>query len=109
MLVFDFRLIGNKLYDIRKKKGLSRAQIAEMANLSDRTYADIERGSVNMRVETMLKICKVLNITPNEILTIEEQKSFTEAELTDIINRCSKSEKQTALNLLNVYLDSLNK
>lgn len=109
MLVFDFRIIGNKLYDIRKKRGLSRAEVAETANLSDRTYADIERGSVNMRVETMLKICKVLGITPNEILTAEEEKPFTESELADIISRCSKSEKQTALKLLNTYLNSLNK
>lgn len=109
MLVFDLKVIGNKLYDIRTKKLMSRLEVAEKAELSDRAYADIERGSVNMRLETLLKICKALNITPNVILTVEQQNAITEVEIIEIINSFGKSEKQTALNLLKVYLDYLNK
>ena len=71
MLVFDFRTIGNKLLAIRKKAGLTQSEVAEKANLSDRTYADIERGTVNMRIETVLKICEALHITPDMLLTTE--------------------------------------
>ena len=69
MLIFDFIQIGNKLHSIRKRMGLTQADVAEAAGLADRTYADIERGSVNMRIETILRICNVLHITPDEILT----------------------------------------
>ena len=62
MLVYDFRTIGNKLLAIRKKAGLTQSEVADAANLSDRTYADIERGTVNMRIETILKICGALHI-----------------------------------------------
>ena len=72
MLVFDFRTIGNKLLSIRKKAGLTQSEVAEKANLSDRTYADIERGTVNMRIETVLKICEALHITPDMVLTTED-------------------------------------
>lgn len=68
MLIFDFNQIGNKLHAIRKRMGLTQAEVAEAANLADRTYADIERESVNMRIETILRICNVLHITPDEIL-----------------------------------------
>ena len=71
MLVFDLRSIGNKLLLIRKRMGMTQAEVAEAAGLSDRTYADIERGTVNMRAETILRICKVLHITPDQILTEE--------------------------------------
>jgi len=64
MLIHDFGKIGNKLYLFRKKTGMTQFEVAEAAGLSDRTYADIERGSVNMRVETLLKICDALHITP---------------------------------------------
>ncbi len=107
MLVFDFITIGDKLHNVRKLRGLTQAEVAEKAELSDRTYADIERGSVNMRVETLLKICKALNITPNEVLVKED--IYTEFDLTELINRCSESEKKTALKLLSVYLGSINK
>ena len=69
MLVYDLRIIGNKLLAIRKRMGMTQAELAEAAGLSDRTYADIERGTVNMRTETMLRICNVLHITPDEVLT----------------------------------------
>ena len=36
MLIFDFEIIGNKLYEIRKKAGMTQAEVAEAAGLSDR-------------------------------------------------------------------------
>ena len=107
MLVFDFIAIGNKLYSVRKKTGMTQAQVAEEAGLSDRTYADIERGSVNMRIESFLKICNVLHVTPNEILT-DGGDTFTET--TGILEKLmvrSAKEQQTAMMLLEVYLQSL--
>lgn len=41
MLLFDFREIGNKLYSFRKRAGMTQAEVAEAAGLSDRTYADM--------------------------------------------------------------------
>lgn len=110
MLIFNFDKIGNKLLIIRKKAGMTQSEVAEIAGLSDRTYADIERGSVNMRIETILRICKALNITPDEILT-EENLSLTEeqSELLEQLNACTPKEKETALRLLSVYLQSLKK
>lgn len=72
MLVLDMREIGNKLLAIRKRMGMTQVEVAEAAGLSSRTYADIERGTVNMRVETILRICDALHITPDEVLTKSE-------------------------------------
>lgn len=109
MLIFDLRTIGNKLLTIRKRMGMTQAEVAEAAGLSDRTYADIERGSVNMRTETILRICNVLHITPDEILT-EERTSLAarQAELIERLNTCNPKDKETALQLLSVYLKSLD-
>ena len=109
MLIFDLRAIGNKLLTIRKRMGMTQAEVAEAAGLSDRTYADIERGSVNMRTETILRICNVLHITPDEILT-EESTSLAakQAEIIERLNTCNPKDKETALQLLSVYLTSLD-
>lgn len=110
MLVLDFRQIGNTIYDIRKSKGLSRSEVAERAGLSDRTFADIERGSVNMRIETALKICDALNITPNKIFTKDTDSLYDNFDIIlERINKCTEDEKRTASRLLSVYLDSLAK
>lgn len=107
MLLFDFREIGNRLYTFRKHAALTQAEVAEAAGLSDRTYADIERGTVNMRLETILRICDVLHITPDEILTVQKESGVAHEEVLQKLNRCSNHEKETALRLLAVYLDSL--
>lgn len=108
MLIFDFHIIGNKLLQIRKRLGLTQADVAEAAGLSERTYADIERGTVNMRIETILRICDVLHITPNEITTEENPALDTQqAELWERLNACNSKDKDTALQLLSVYLKSL--
>ncbi len=109
MLISDLVIIGNKLLAIRKRMGLTQAEVAEAAGLADRTYADIERGSVNMRIETILKICNVLHITPDEILTDDNAGAVTrQEELLQRLEACNPRDKETALQLLSVYLLSLN-
>ena len=108
MLIFDKIAIGNKLLAIRKRTGMTQSEVAEASGLSDRTYADIERGTVNMRVETLLHICKSLHISPDEILT-EENTSLQQKreEVFAKLESRSPSERETALELLSVYLQSL--
>lgn len=107
MLVFDCSKMGNRLLSIRKKRGLTQAEVAEKAGLSDRTYADIERGTVNMRTETLLRICNTLQITPNEIFVDEKTVNFDIQDIMNKLNNCTEFQKKTALEILNAYLNSL--
>ena len=75
MLLINTREIGNKLLAIRKKYGMTQNEVAEAAGLSNRTYADIERGAVKMRVDTIIHICNALHITPDEILTVRNDET----------------------------------
>ena len=104
MLVFDFLAIGNKLCLIRKNMGMTQAEVAEAAGICDRTYADIERGTVNMRVETLLRICRVLKITPDEVLTSDTD--FSSEEILSLLNSASEKSKKTALKILEAYLQN---
>lgn len=106
MLIFDKYIIGNRLFEIRKKREMTREEVAERADISDRTYADIERGSVNMRMETLLHICDALGITPDEIF-IEDDNAVTAEEIMERLKDCTPHERETALKLLSAYLGSL--
>lgn len=108
MLIFDLYKVGEKLFSFRKSKGFTQAEVAEKAGLSDRTYADIERGSVNMRVDTLLKICDALNITPDEILTKNaDDIEIEKGNLMMIFDELPEQNKKIALKLLSVYLKSI--
>ena len=109
MLISDTIRIGTKLLEIRTEKNLTQAQVAELAEISDRTYADIERGNANMRAGTLISICAALNITPDDILT---EADVNEPKMEEILLRlesCGHAEKQTAAKLLDVYLSSVGK
>lgn len=107
MLVLDLNEIGNNLYRVRKLNGLTQAEVAEKAEISDRTYADIERGSVTMRIDSLLKICMALHITPNDILVADNETQITEQDIVNTLKDCSNIEKETALKLIDVYANSL--
>jgi len=108
VLIFEFAVVGERLFAIRKSMGLTQAEVAEAAELSTRTYADIERGSVNMRIETVLKICNALHITPDEIFTKDDSSILSrQREIFERLNACSPKNRETALKLLSVYLESL--
>lgn len=109
MLLFDFRAIENKLLVVRKRIEMTQAEVAETVELSDRTYVDIERGTINMRIEIFLRICQVLHITPDEILTENLTPEIIQQELLwKRLNTCNPKDKETAFRLLNVSLQSLN-
>ncbi len=114
MFIYDLREMGNRLLSFRKKAGLTQAEAAEKAGLSDRTYADIERGKVNMRVETLLKICDALQITPNDILVdlteeIKELENMQKEllEKMEAVGKFALHQNDTAMELLKVYLKSV--
>lgn len=105
MLITDKNLIGKNLYKYRKKCGLTQFEVAEKAGLSDRTYADIERGQTIMRIDTLLKICDVLGITPNDILTEEDLDSTIDLDsLIKDIDSCSTNDKQFIIDTLKNFI-----
>ena len=108
VLINDLRQLGDRLYSIRKRRGMTQAQVAEAADVSDRTYTEIERGIVNMRILTCVKICEALHITPDEVLVeAHEQLSARENTILDRLHACPLHQKETALRLLEIYLDSV--
>ena len=107
MRLSGMRELGNRLLALRKKMGLTQAEMAERSGISDRTYADIERGTVNMRLETFLQICQAFYVTPDELLVDEkEAESPRQEELFERLRACPPKERETALRLLSVYLNA---
>ena len=108
MIIHDLRQVGEKLFRIRKHTGKTQLEVATEADISDRTYSELERGVANARISTMLKACEALHITPDEILTDEPTRaSAREEEILARLHACNPQDKETALRLLEVFLQSL--
>ena len=60
--------IGRNVRAFREKRGWSQEQMAEMADVHDRTIGKIERGELNFSVIILIKICKAFGCTPNALV-----------------------------------------
>lgn len=110
MFISNLVKIGNRLYEFRKKRGLTQAEVGELAGISGRTYADIERGTVNMRMDTALKICNALHITPNDIYIDDEEMTKIDIErINEKLKKCTSSERLTIMKLIDTYINSIMK
>lgn len=114
MLINDLKLIGNRMRNVRKELKLSQEEVAYSAGLSIRAYADIERGNTNMRFTTLIRICEVLDITPDILITSDfplnnaHYNQSGEDEISHSIRSLPKREQKVASELVRIYIDSLH-
>lgn len=55
-------ILANIIRRHRKLSGLSQLQLAELAGVGKTVIFDIEKGKVSVKLDTLLKILKILNI-----------------------------------------------
>jgi transcriptional regulator with XRE-family HTH domain len=63
-------LFAKRLRDRARELELSDAEVARRAGLAERRYGHYVRGTREPDFETLLRICAVLDVTPNDLLTI---------------------------------------
>lgn len=61
--------IGERIASRRKQLRLTQQQAAEMCDLSHQFFACVERGLKNIRAESILKICRSMDISADYLLT----------------------------------------
>lgn len=58
----------------RSEKGLSQKRIAELLEISQPGYQQIESGKYpDMKISTLYKLCGILEVTPNYLLGVDEK------------------------------------
>lgn len=73
--------LAKRVKELRKRNGLSQEELTENSGLSLRTIQRIETGETQPTGDTLKRIAKALNVTPNELVdwTIMEDKGFLKA------------------------------
>lgn len=59
--------VGERIRAIRKAKGLTQQQLAELSGLDDAYIGSVERGERNFSIDTLEKILKGLNTPANDL------------------------------------------
>ncbi|PTX36571.1 helix-turn-helix domain-containing protein [Gemmobacter caeni] len=84
------------LRSIRKAKGLSQAQLAEMAEVNQATISKIESGTANFTSEMVSKLAHALSVSEAELFGLPE----LQLRVLQAINRMDPSQREAALVVL---------
>lgn len=61
--------LGNKIYELRKKKGLSQKQLGEALGVSNKAVSKWETGAAVPKIQTIVKLAGVFDISAEELLS----------------------------------------
>jgi transcriptional regulator with XRE-family HTH domain len=99
ILLFGFMAdLPNRIRELRMARDWSQDRLAEAVGCSKMTISDLERGNVGLTVEWMRRIALVLQITPGELLSRDDNPLLPEGaerELVDRYRHATQEERQS--------------
>lgn len=87
-------LLGKRIKEIRKSKGLTQEKLAELAGIETPSLSNIENGKNYPNNETLSKISDALNKKPFELFKFEHEQTpiNLRAEISKMIQNASDDE-----------------
>ena len=98
----DLKQTGKFIQEMRKKKNLTQVQLAIKLGVSEKTVSKWECGNGFPDTTLMLPLCKVLEITANELLSakcLSSEKEYVEKAENNIMLLKSQQEKNYKISL----------
>ena len=101
-MAIDFNVLGKRLKEARKKKGLTQEQLVEKLGVSIAYLSKVETGKIHINLERLSQICSLLDVTEGEILNGVSSKSdkYLDSEFNDILKRCSTKQQKLAYKII---------
>ncbi len=104
----DYKEVGKRISARRKELGLKQREVTELAELSDKYLSNIERATSVISIDVLMKLCAVLNSTPNDFL-LGSTTCATDNTRVDYyaskINELSEEKKILALGFIDWLKD----
>lgn len=96
------KLFGERVKYFRKKRRLSQEKLSELCDLHPTYIGQIERGEKNASLDTIMRICKGLEVSPEDLFEkLNYKKEITPAQKAyDLFMQTPPEKQQTLLELL---------
>lgn len=96
----DLKKMGNFLKILRKEKGLTQEELAEILYVSNRTISRWESGKNMPDVEILMNLADFYGMDLVEILNGERKDDFMDSKLEETSKKVSEYEKENSKILL---------
>ena len=105
------KIIGKKIQEFRKKKGVTQEQLSEVLDISPHYLSTLERGIYNIKLDTLIKILNYLDCSADEIFCDVVNKSvpITPSRLSEKLETLPIEEQERILAVVDTMINSAKK
>ena len=102
------KIIGKKIQELRKKKGITQEKLAEVVEISPHYLSALERGLYNVKLSTLVKILNYLDCSADEVFCDVVNKSFavTSGRLSEKLEALPIEEQNKILAVVDTMIDN---
>ncbi|MBO5129853.1 MAG: helix-turn-helix transcriptional regulator [Oscillospiraceae bacterium] len=93
----DLNGIGKRIQNRRKQQGYTQEQLAEMMNVSIQMVSNLERGNKAIRIDNLINLSHILDISTDYILTGKATADDNEALTARIAKLPPKDRKMVEM------------
>ena len=99
----DYKLIGERIKETRKKAGLSQEKLAEMIDVTTVYISRIERGG-QINLKRLSQISIALSVPIEQLLngTTMESKNYLNKEFQALLDQCTKEKQRLIYNIAKI-------
>ena len=105
------REIGLRIAEIRQKKHLTQAELAEKLCVSTKHISHIECGTSSLSLKNLISLCQLFDCSLDYIIFGEEKNNTTSklpVQIVRILEQGSEGELRLLNRYLNMYIDLSN-
>ena len=92
--------IINRIGYFRTKANLSMREMSLQLGYNPQFISTIENKTIELKVKTLLDICDLIEITPQDFFYMGENYNKEDKNVLDLYNNLSADSKQTILDLM---------
>lgn len=106
-MTIDYSAVGKRISLIRKNRGMTQEQLAEKAELSNIYISHIENSRSIPSLETLMKLCSALDITPDEVLlgTKQDMENYLQSDIQKKLILCTPKERRMVSRFIDLILE----
>lgn len=103
--------IGERIARLRKERGITQKELADLLRVTQPVVSDYERGELRVHGELLVRLAEILRVSANEILGLEKNGK-TEAAVKNrrlqrrlqAIDKLPKRDQEALLRTIDAFL-----
>ncbi|MCL2003969.1 MAG: helix-turn-helix transcriptional regulator [Oscillospiraceae bacterium] len=109
MKQIDYKLVGQKVKQMRNKNNYTQEMMAEMCDISTSYLGHIERGSRKLTLETALKIATCLHISLDALVIdgLGQSESLV-FNLQAVLDKKDKEKQNQLIRIIKVLIQHID-